>query len=104
MQLAVAHRIRHFALQVIKKEAGVETELNSAAQTWTNATAYRVHVSLYGSNIITRVELSFKNDTTSTYNQTETGVKVSHAGANLGIWQSNPTDEPLSQLDAFFPA
>jgi lysophospholipase L1-like esterase len=73
-----------------QKQAGVETEVGATggiAQTWTNATDYRVVARCTGASIEVFVNDTVKQITTSaTFNQTATGVKVSHAGKFLAAW------------------
>ncbi len=93
-------------IKVYEKNAGVETEKTggTTAQTWVNGQAYRIQVSLYGTFIRTTVDLSSRNDATgSGFNASVTGVKVSHAGADLIAWPINPTGVIKTDLDAFFP-
>lgn len=74
-------------IKLIEKVAGVETERSSVANTTVNATAYRIVVICDTQDIRTFVDNVFKNSyTTATFNQTATGVKVSHAGVNLISW------------------
>ncbi len=93
-------------IRVYEKAAGVETEKTggTTSQTWTNAQAYRIQVSLYGTFIRVTVDLSSKNDATgSGFNASVTGVKASHAGTDLIAWPISPTGAIKADLDAFFP-
>jgi hypothetical protein len=96
-------------IATIKKEAGVETPLDSDAQTWVNGTDYIVRCHVIGSYIRTYVHIAAtaspmnKNVVVNTYNQTETGVKVSHAGTELITWPHvlpASAYAALQQLDA----
>ena len=79
-------------VKLIQEQATVETERSSAAQTLTNSTDYRFVVIQDGADISTRVGSTAKNTYGSaTFNQTATGVKVSHAGDNLIAWPRYPT-------------
>lgn len=71
---------------------GGETERASAAQTWTDTTAYRVIVIADNEDIYTFVDTTAKNSYGSAaYNKTVTGVKISGfaAGADLVCWPRN---------------
>jgi hypothetical protein len=86
-------------IRIYEKNAGVETEKTggTTTQTWTNATAFRVSVRLSGTGIRVWVGTTAKNVATSTFNQSATGVKVSHAGTDLIAWPFSVT----SLLPAF---
>jgi hypothetical protein len=73
-------------IKLITKAAGTETERHSAAQTWTNGTQYRVLIYHNGSTYRTYVDDMNKNSAGLSFQNTVTGVKVSHAGANLASW------------------
>jgi hypothetical protein len=74
-------------IKLIQVQGGVETERGSAAQTWTAGTQYRIVVVCDGVEIRTYVADTSKNTYTSaSFNQSATGVHVSHAGANLVSW------------------
>lgn len=92
-------------IRVYEKVAGVETEKTggTTTMTWVNATAYRIFVSLYGSAVRVTVATTPKNDATSSYNGSVTGVKVSHAGTDLIAWPVAITGAAKAELDAFFP-
>lgn len=68
-----------------KREAGVTgAVLATTAQTWTNATQYRVNVAVDGPIISTWVDNVAKSQITDAlFNRTQTGIIVSHAGADL---------------------
>lgn len=79
-------------IKLIQKQAAVETERSSAAQTWTNGTQYRIVASCFGNTIETNVANVAKNSYTSaSFNNTATGVKVSAAGVDLIAWPRTPT-------------
>jgi lysophospholipase L1-like esterase len=84
--------------KIIKKVAGVETEIKSVAQTWTNATTYRIVVVLEGLDCFVYVDgasvirLSSADSPLATFNQTATGVKVNRAGTDLICWPRDITD------------
>jgi hypothetical protein len=79
-------------IKLIERNAGVETERSSAAQTWTNGTAYRVVAIMDGTTIKTYVANVAKNTYASaSFNQSATGIKVSHAGTNLVAWPRTVT-------------
>ncbi len=74
-------------IKLIEKSGGVETERDSDAVTFVNATQYRVVVTMTASSIRNTVDLSAKNSYSSaSIQKTETGVKVSHAGTELVCW------------------
>lgn len=88
-------------IKLIECNAGVETERSSAAQTWTNGTSYRVVVLCDGTTIRTYVANALKNSYTSaSFNQSATGVRVSHAGTNLVTWPRTLSGTALSTLQA----
>lgn len=77
-------------IKLIERNAGVETEHGSAAQTWTVATKYRLKVHVYGTNILTYISFSALNNYASaTFNQSVTGCKIS-GGATLEDWEIFP--------------
>lgn len=78
-------------IAVVEKNAGVETVKNSTAQTWVASTTYRIFVMMIGSTIRTSVGATnaTRNNATSTFSQTATGVKVSHAGTDLYVWPAD---------------
>lgn len=70
-----------------KTTAGGEVERATAAQTWTNATQYRIGVIVDKYAIRAYVGVSYKCEYTSARSSnTATGVQVSHAGTNLTTW------------------
>jgi len=72
---------------LIEMNASTPTTRSTTAQTWTDAADYRVAVIQAGTDIQTLVDTDVKNTYASaTFNQTATGVKVSHAGSNLVTW------------------
>jgi hypothetical protein len=99
-------------IKLIERNAGVETERSSAAQTWTNATKYRIYVIAYGNNIYTYTATSSVRDTqknsytSATFNNTATNAKVTAtAGAltNFITWPRTLSGTALSILQAAFP-
>ena len=80
-------------IRIIQRVAGVETQLASAAQTWTNGTTYRLGITMDGDMLATHTSSGASGANvnksvvyTGTFNQEATGVRVSHAGANLVVW------------------
>jgi hypothetical protein len=74
-------------IKLIEKNAGVETERSSVAQTWTALTAFRVIVTCDTQTIKTYVGVTPKNSYTSaSFNQTVGGCKVTQAGADFVSW------------------
>lgn len=78
-------------IKLFQKQAGVETERATAAQTFTNGVQYRVvavcfsnTIELYVANVAKGLYAS------ATFNNTATGVKVSHAGVDLVAWPRFP--------------
>lgn len=78
-------------IKLFQKQAGVETERATAAQTFTNGTQYRVvavcfsnTIELYVANVAKGLYAS------ATFNNTATSVKVSHAGVDLVAWPRFP--------------
>lgn len=87
-------------IKLIREEGGVETELSSVAQTWTNGTQYRIIVQLAGSSIKTWVGFTIKNNVTAqTFNQAATGVKISHAASDLIACPYTQSSEAAEALD-----
>lgn len=77
-------------IKLIEIVAGVETERNSASQTWTNATAYRIVILAESTTIRTYVANVAKNNYTSaSTNQSATGAKVDKAGTEFISWPRN---------------
>jgi len=63
-------------VKLIQKEAGIETERVSQAQTWTNGTSYIIKVMVYGNIVSLAVDASNKSGYNSaTFNNGATGVK-----------------------------
>lgn len=88
-------------VKLIEVVAGVETERASAAQTWTNTTAYRVMV-IQDDNII-RVYVANALKWTyssASFNNTATGIKTNKAGTNLIAWPRTLTGAAAALLDA----
>lgn len=82
-------------IKLIERNAGTETERASAAQTWTNGTAYRVVARCLGNTITTYAyaasgnSIAQKNNYTSaTFNNSATGVAVAGfaTGVNFAAW------------------
>lgn len=86
-------------IKLIERNAGVETERSSAAQTWTNGTQYRLVVIQDGNTIRTYVANVAKNTYTSaSFNNTATGVKTNKAGSNLVTYPRTLSGAALSEL------
>lgn len=76
-------------VKLIKKAAGVETELASAAQTWTVGATYRVHVVALNAAICVSINSTNRIDyTTATFQQVATGAKVTGftTGSDFIAW------------------
>jgi hypothetical protein len=74
-------------IKLIERNGGGETERSSAAQTWTNLTAYRIVAVCDTQSIKTVVGVTAKNSyALASFNATATGVKTSHAVADLVSW------------------
>lgn len=79
-------------VKLIERNASVETTRSSVAQTWTNGTSYRVCIDAYGAQLYSRVGVVQKNSyATATFQQTQTGAKVDHAGTNFIAWPKRNT-------------
>lgn len=90
-------------IKLIERNAGVETERASAAQTWTNATAYRIVVIQDGNTIRTFVANVAKNTYASaSFNNTATGVKSAGGAttANLITFPRTLSGAALATLQA----
>lgn len=86
-------------IKLIERNAGVETERSSAAQTWTNGTVYRLVVVQDGNTIRTYVANSAKNTYASaTFNNTAAGVKTDRAGTDLVAWPRTLSGAALAEL------
>lgn len=75
-------------ISLISKTGGVETVRSTAAKTWTNGTKYRIVIIAEGSTervVIDDDDASITAASTS-FQNTVTGVKVSHAGETFAIW------------------
>lgn len=93
-------------IKLIERNAGIETERSSAAQTWTNGASYRLVVTL-----VNEVIRSFTKSSTShvskniyasaIFNQTATGVKTSHAVSNLIAWPCTLSGAALAELQRY---
>lgn len=89
-------------IKLIERNAGVETERASAAQTWTPGTAYTVQVRTVGNDIRTFVDSVAKNTYTSaSFNNTATGIKVAGfaTGANLASFPRTLTGAALAEVE-----
>lgn len=74
-------------IKLIERNAGVETERASAAQTWTNGVAYRILVRVSGNRIKNWVNEVIKNDySAASFNNTATVAKTSLAVANFACY------------------
>lgn len=74
-------------IKIIERKAAVETELASAAQTWTNGASYRICIQAEAAWIVVLVNDVYATRVVSEpWNQTATGVKASNAGTNLITW------------------
>lgn len=81
-------------IKLFSRTAGVDTELDAGkTQTWTVGTAYRVYAWMEGTQIYTFTStavatLTVKHNTTSSVQQSSTGVMVSGSAAiaNLATW------------------
>lgn len=86
-------------IKIIERNAGVETERASAAQTWGTSTR-RIVVYCQGNRItafvVTNNKVSYAS---ATFNATATGVKTSLAGANLITWPNVPGGAFQAELD-----
>jgi lysophospholipase L1-like esterase len=78
-----------------RETAGADTPLTavSTVQTWTVGTPYRIVIMLYGTGVGINVANVVKYSTTTTIQQTATGMKVAGfaTGANWYAWKSNLT-------------
>lgn len=93
-------------VKIIERAAGVETERASTAQTFTNATTYKIMVKLFGNKIYAFVNDVAKGSYTSaTFNNTATGGKVSGfaTGANFAAFPRTLSGTALSVLQTFSP-
>lgn len=78
-------------IKIIEVVAAVETERASAAQTFTNAVAYRVGVTMDGAALASYVDNTAKGSYASAATGLAAGgVSVSHAGTKLECWPRNP--------------
>lgn len=84
-------------IKIIERNAGVETERGSAAQTWTNGTAYSIQVQFYGNNIYTFVasgglwEYYVKASYTSaSFQNTATGASLTATAGALANFATYP--------------
>ena len=87
-------------VKLIEIVAGVETERATAAQTFTNGTAYRITVRCLDFNIKVLVNDTLKNTyTVATFNAAATGVKVSHAVTKLACFPRIIVGAAAAQLN-----
>lgn len=74
-------------VKLIERNAGVETERTSVAQTWTPGTDYHVQVRAYGQRIQPAVDSQGKGVYNSaSFNQTANGLVVNANLANLAVY------------------
>lgn len=85
-------------ITLFEKNAGVETSRGSVAFTWTNGASYRVLLTATGTTIrvfasaATATPGAAKIEYTSaSFQQTQTGAKVDHAGTHFTAWPRTPT-------------
>jgi hypothetical protein len=86
-------------IRLYEKNGGTETQRATAAQTWTNGTAYRILVRCVGSTIATWVGTADNNYTqknnyaSASFNNTATGIAASGfaTGANFVAWPRTVT-------------
>lgn len=93
-------------IKIIQRENSVETERASAAKTWTAGTEYTIQVRAVANNIRTLVDsVSLASYTSATFNNTETGVKVSGfaSGSNLVSFPRTLSDVDAAEIDRYFP-
>lgn len=87
-------------VKLIERNAGVETERASAAQTWTNGTSYRMFIVQDGNTIRGYVANVLKwTYSSASFNNTATGVKVNKAGTDLVAWPRVLSGSAASLLD-----
>jgi lysophospholipase L1-like esterase len=88
-------------IKLMQDDAG-ETELATAAQTLTVNTLYTVRVYLSGTTVQAFVNEVRKINTTSAFNQTQTGVNVTGAtvGRDLIVWPLTYADGVITQTAA----
>jgi hypothetical protein len=88
-------------IKLIVVQGGVETEVASAAQTFTNGTSYRVWAICNGSSIRTYVNFTACNNYASaTFNQSATGTKVNLASTIFAAWPYTLSGAALAALQA----
>lgn len=89
-------------VKLIERNAGVETERSSAAQTWSNGIAYRLVIVQDGNTIRTYINNVAKNSYTSAaFNVIATGVKTDRAGSNLITWPRTLSGAALAELNRY---
>lgn len=94
-------------IKLIERNAGVETERSSAAQTWTNGTSYRINVTCTGNSIYTFVANTSKNSYTSaSFNNTATTARITPSAgaiANFATFPETLSGSALTVLQEFAP-
>lgn len=91
-------------IKLIERNAGVETERASSAQTWSNGTQYRIVSICYGNTIRNYVQYTAKgNYTSASFNNTATIAEINaSAGAvsNFVTWPRMLSGTALSQVES----
>jgi hypothetical protein len=88
-------------IKLIKVDT-TETELQSAAQTWTNGTSYTITVHLNGDIIRVYTEttdITLKLNQTNTFNNTATTAKVDKAGTNFAAYPKTLPAAAITIMD-----
>lgn len=76
-------------IKAISKVSAVETEKSSVAQTWLAGTQYRIRARLQGTNLLTFVDVTAKNSTTTLPASSATGTKINsdNSTPTLSNWE-----------------
>jgi hypothetical protein len=93
------------SIQLQKIVSGTPTTISSGTQTWTPGTTYRIAIRCAGSQIRAFVNSVSKVNTADTFNQNETGFKISgfSSGSRLEIYPRTISGTPLRELLEHLP-
>lgn len=91
-------------VKIIERNAGVETERGSVAQTFTNGTNYRFAVKCFGNAIYSTNSINGQVlYESATFNASATTCAVSHDVTNFAVYPGYLTGTALSVLQSFNP-
>jgi hypothetical protein len=89
-------------LKLVERNAGVESERSSSAQTWAAGTKYHILVRAYGQRIQSAVDGTARGVYASAgFNQSATGLKIDKDGSNLAVYAVALASRSQRELERF---